>query len=30
MFNSILATLLERGDKVSIVNGRLAIEPKSG
>jgi hypothetical protein len=27
---NILATLLSRGDKVSIVNGRLAIEPKSG
>jgi hypothetical protein len=26
---NILATLLSRGDKVSIVNGRLAIEPKS-
>jgi hypothetical protein len=27
---NILATLLSRGDKVSIINGRLAIEPKSG
>jgi hypothetical protein len=30
MANSMLATLRSRGDKVSIVNGRLAIEPKSG
>jgi hypothetical protein len=27
---NILATLLFRGDKVSIINGRLVIEPKSG
>ena len=30
MANSMLATLLSRGDKVSIVNGKLEIEPKSG
>jgi hypothetical protein len=29
MANSMLATLLERGDEVSIINGRLTIEPKS-
>jgi hypothetical protein len=29
MANSMLATLLSRGDKVSIVKGRLTIEPKS-